>query len=528
MILQKLKEFLKIEKKFNFYGDSCQIFKLLWNVMPIDISLAIMEIKNIASIKKSLDKKKYSCREMVDFLLEKIKKEDGIIHSFLEVFEKDARMKAGQIDERIAAGETDKQIAKEKILPLLGIPMAIKDNLMYEGHRASCGSKILENFVAPYSAAAVKKLEEAGAIIIGRTNMDEFAMGSSTENSAYGPTKNPRDIKRVPGGSSGGSAAAVAAGFAVAALGSDTGGSIRQPAAFCGVVGLKPTYGAVSRYGLVAMASSLDQIGPITKTVDDTALIFKIIKGRDIKDATSLDNEIKPSVFEIKNLKIGLPKEYFQEGIDKEVKEKIEEAIKKLEAAGARIEEISLPNASLCLAVYYLLMPAEVSSNLARFDGIRYGLSERNSSKDLFEIYTKSRAIGFGTEVKRRIMLGAFALSSGYYDAYYKKSKEIQKVIRDDFLKAFEKVDLLLTPTAPTTAFKLGEKSADPLTMYLSDIFTVSVNLAGLPAISVPSGAAGKLPIGIQFIGPAFSEDLLFEAGRVIEKKEKDSSFRKK
>ncbi len=472
-----------------------------------------MPKNSITSIHNSLIKKQLSCQELVKSYLDKIKKDDKKIHAFLEVWGDEAKAKAKADDAKITK--------KEKIGLLEGIPIALKDNLLYKNHIASSGSKILENFVAPYSATVVKKLEDSGAIFIGRTNMDEFAMGSSTENSAFGPTKNPHDLSRVPGGSSGGSAAAVAGEMCAAALGSDTGGSIRQPAAFCGLVGLKPTYGAVSRYGLMAMSSSLDQIGPLTNSVEDAEIIFNAIKGRDIKDATSCvianPKEVKQSRPGSGKIKIGLPKEYFIAGLDPQIKKNILATVKKLEDDGAEIKEISLPHTDYDLAAYYLIMPAEVSSNLARFDGVKYGLSVRNKAKNLLEMYNQTRAQGFGAEAKRRIILGTFALSSGYYDAYYKKARQVQEIIRQDFVKAFKDVDYLITPITPTTAFKLGENTDDPLTMYLSDIFTVSVNLAGLPAISIPNGTIDGLPVGLQIIGKPFEENNLFELGKTIE-----------
>ena len=460
----------------------------------------------IAEIQKSFKNKELSCVELVKSCLKKIKKEDGEIHAFLEVFEDEALAEAKKVDEKISQ--------KKKLGVLEGVPVAIKDNLMYRGHRVSAGSRILENYVAPYSATAVEKLKSAGAIILGRTNMDEFAMGSSTENSAYGPTKNPRDTKRVPGGSSGGSAAAVAAGFVPVALGSDTGGSIRQPASFCGVAGLKPTYGAVSRYGLIAMSSSLDQIGPIANTAEDAQIVFDVIKGVDSKDATSVKEQRTKNKEQVKNLKVGIPKEYFIKGTDSVVKERVEEAIEKFKKMGAKIQEVSLPHTEYALAAYYLIMPAEVSSNLARFDGIRYGLSLNKDAKNLKEVYTKTRARGFGAEPKRRIILGTYALSAGYFDAYYKKARQAQEIIQQDFLNVFKKVDCLFTPTAPSQAFKLGEKTSDPLQMYLEDIFTVSVNLAGLPAISVPVQQKGELPVGLQIIGRPFEENLILDVAK--------------
>lgn len=468
-------------------------------------------MKSIVEIQKGLKKKDFSCQELVGSCLKKIKKDDGQIRAFLEVFDEEVLKQAKAVDEKIAK--------KKKLGELEGVPLAIKDNLLYAGHLTSSGSKILEPYVSAYTATAVDKLLKSGAIVLGRTNMDEFAMGSSTENSAYGPTKNPHDLKRVPGGSSGGSAAAVSVGFCPVALGSDTGGSIRQPAAFCGVTGLKPTYGAVSRYGLIAMASSLDQIGAFGATVADTRAVFDVIKGQDIKDSTSKNSNHKSQITKIKNLRIGIPAEYFADGLEPGVEKKIKEAISWYKKQGAKIIDVSLPNTEHALAAYYLIMPAEVSSNLARFDGMRYGLSLRRTAKKLREVYDQTRELGLGAEAKRRIILGTFALSAGYYDAYYKKAKQVQKLIRQDFLNAFKSVDCLLTPTTPTTAFKLGEKVDDPLTMYLSDIYTVSVNLAGLPAISIPAGNIDNLPVGLQIIGPHFSDNFILDIAEKYEQK---------
>jgi len=467
-----------------------------------------MNKTSIKQIHQDLLAKKISCEDLIKNYLNEIDKLDGQIKAFLEVFKDEALQEAKKVDLKIKNGEP--------LGTLEGIPVAIKDNLLYEGHLSSSGSKILENYVGSYTATAVKKLKEAGAIIIGRTNMDEFAMGSSTENSAYGVTRNPYDLKRVPGGSSGGSAAAVATNMSVLSLGSDTGGSIRQPAAFCGVVGLKPTYGAVSRFGLMAMSSSLDQIGPFANNVEDAQILFNVIKGKDKKDATSKDFQDKKNKT-IAGLKIGLPKEYFAKGLDKKIEKNILQTLDLLKKAGAEIKEVSLPNTEHALAAYYLIMPAEVSSNLARFDGIRFGLSLDKEVENLAEVYKKSRAQGFGAEAKRRIMLGTFALSSGYFDAYYKKARQVQELIRQDFDNVFKEVDYLITPTTPTTAFKIGEKSSDPLEMYLSDIYTVSVNLAGLPAISVPNGMVEKLPVGLQIIGQHFDEHNLFSVAQYIE-----------
>lgn len=397
-----------------------------------------------------------------------------------------------------------------------GIPIASKDNILIEGKTVSAGSKILEEYTATYTATAAKRLEDAGFAFLGRTNMDEFAMGSSTENSAFGPTKNPHDTERVPGGSSGGSAAAVAAGLAPAALGSDTGGSIRQPASFCGLVGLKPTYGAVSRNGLIAMGSSLDQIGPITKTVEDARILFDAMKGEDSLDSTTLPNSVweKKENEEVKVL--GAPMHLIeQDGIDEEVLENFRESIDALKSQGYTVKDIEMPNLKYALAVYYVIMPAEVSSNLARFDGVKYGFHV--DGDDLIDDYMKSRGEGFGKEVRRRIILGTYVLSAGYYDAYYNKAQAVRKQITAEFDAAFKKVDAIITPTTPTPAFKIGEKTSDPLQMYLSDIFTVPANIAGVPAISVPSGTVeregGELPLGLQITAPHTKEARLFDIG---------------
>lgn len=422
---------------------------------------------------------------------ENIKKSDDALHAFLDVY---------------YDGEGK------------GTPIAVKDNILIEGKRATAASKMLAEYVAPYDATVIKKLRGAGAIFVGKTNMDEFAMGSSTENSAFGPTRNPHDRGRVPGGSSGGSAAAVAAGMCAAALGSDTGGSIRQPAAFCGVVGLKPTYGAVSRNGLIAMASSLDQIGPITKTVEDAKIIFDIIKGTDPLDSTTVDAKafsIRSSGVRNNTLRVGVPEEYFGDGIDPEVKQAVERTLHCLDPKRYTLKPITLPHTKYALACYYIIMPAEVSANLARYDGIRYGYSAKEDT--LFDVYTKSRDRGFGNEVKRRIILGAYVLSAGYYDAYYIKAQRVRALIKQDFEDAFKEVDVIVSPTTPTPAFKIGEKTGDPLQMYLSDVFTVPANLAGIPAISVPCGKTKSgLPIGIQFMGKWFEEETLFEVGEAI------------
>ena len=404
--------------------------------------------------------------------------------------------------------------------PLSGIPMAIKDNMCTKGTLTTCSSKILGNYIPPYESTVTERLLRAGYVLTGKTNLDEFAMGSSTENSAFFTTKNPWDLTRIPGGSSGGSAAAVAAGECAGALGSDTGGSIRQPAALCGVVGLKPTYGRVSRYGLVAFASSLDQIGPITKTVRDSAILMNIIAGHDPLDSTSVDIPVpdftKALDRDIKGLKIGIPKEYFIEGMDKEVEEAVKGAVRHLESLGAIPLEVSLPHTGYAVATYYILATSEASSNLARYDGVKYG--SRTEGKDLMDMYMQTRAKGFGAEIKRRIMLGTYALSSGYYEAYYRKGQQVRTLIKQDFDNAFKKVDVIATPTSPTAAFKVGEKVQDPLQMYLSDIFTISINLAGLPGISIPCGfTSNELPIGLQLIGKPFDEETILAAANAYE-----------
>lgn len=421
--------------------------------------------------------------------LEEIKDKD--IHAFLEFFD-------------------DEQISGKG--PLSGKTIAIKDNLLYEGHRVSAGSKMLENFVAPYSSTAVKKLKAAGATIVGRTNMDEFAMGSSTENSAYGVTKNPHDLTRVSGGSSGGSAAAVAAGMCDMAIGSDTGGSIRQPAAFCGVVGLKPTYGRVSRYGLIAMASSLDQIGSFSKSVTDAEIIFNVLKGEDELDSTTITEKTYP-VSKKFSKTIGVPRQFVgAEGVEEVVKNNFQDAIEKFKSLGYKVVDVELPHIKYSLAVYYILMPAEVSSNLARFDGVKYGL--HIDGNDGIDDYFKTRGAGFGKEVRRRIILGTYVLSSGYYDEYYGSALKMKSLITRELREAFEKVDFILTPTTPSPAFKIGEKTSDPLSMYLADIFTVPANIAGLPSISIPSGFQDKLPLGIELTADLGREDNLFAAGK--------------
>jgi aspartyl-tRNA(Asn)/glutamyl-tRNA(Gln) amidotransferase subunit A len=458
-----------------------------------------------------LDRKEVSSVELTRAALARIDAHEPALHAFVTVDAEGALKAAQAADGRRAKGETG---------GLLGIPLAVKDNISTRGLRTTCSSKMLEPYIPPYDATVVASLRAAGAVVLGKTNLDEFAMGSSTENSAFGVTRNPWDRTRVPGGSSGGSAAAAAAGFGYGALGSDTGGSIRQPASLCGVVGLKPTYGRVSRYGLVAFASSLDQIGPLARRVEDAAAISQAVDGHDPMDSTSVDAPVpdyKAALARgVKGLRVGLPKEYFVDGMDPQVEAAVRAAVKSLESLGAAVRPVSLPNTEHCLSVYYLLATAEASSNLARFDGVRYGF--RAAAESLVPQYMRTRAQGFGPEVKRRIMLGTYALSSGYYDAYYKRAQQVRTLIAGDFAAAFKEVDLIATPTAPTPAFKIGEKADDPMTMYLSDIFTISVNLAGVPALSLPCGFdRSGLPIGLQLIGRAFEEGTLFAAAQAYE-----------
>ena len=440
---------------------------------------------------------------------------DAKVKAFLSTDAGDALAQARASDRRRETGKS--------LSPLDGIPIGIKDTLAVKGQPLRCASKMLENYVSPYDATCILKLREAGAVIWGRLNMDEFAMGSSTENSAYQTTANPWDLETIPGGSSGGSAAALAAGEAIATLGTDTGGSIRQPAALCGVVGMKPTYGLISRYGLVAFASSLDQVGPFARTVEDAALLLQVMLGKDPHDSTSIEQPYAPNyASDLKTKKgpwtLGVPREFFGEGIDPEVKANIEKAIDWYKSQGCEIIDISLPHSDLAVPVYYIVATAEASSNLARFDGVRYG-HRSEAAKDALTLFTKSRGEGFGDEVKRRIILGTYVLSSGYYDAYYLKAQKVRRLILGDFEAAFEQVDAILTPTSPTPAFKRGEKSNDPLAMYLSDVYTISVNLAGLPAISIPSGfTESGLPIGLQVIGKAFGESDMFAVANAFEK----------
>jgi len=464
----------------------------------------------IAEARAKLDANEISSVDLTQACLDEVRSLNGSLNAVLETFEEDALAAAKQSDARRGIDGTRNGV-------LDGIPVVVKDNILVQGKHSSAGSKILSTHIAASDATVTRKLKEQGAVILGRANMDEFAMGSSTERSAYGPTKHPRDVERVPGGSSGGSAVSVAANFCVAALGSDTGGSIRQPASFCGIVGLKPTYGRVSRSGLMAMASSFDQIGPMTKTVEDAALLLSAIQGQDTLDQTTSDHVAFKADWREKlgGLRVGLPRQAWGEGMSEGVRSSVLAAVEQLKSLGAEIVEVDLPYVDEALAVYYLLMPCEVSANLARFDGMRFGVRKENLP--LFETYAQSRAEGLGPEVRRRILLGTFALSRGYYDAYYVKAKKVQTLIRRAYDAAFREVDVLLTPTAPTTAWKIGEKIADPLAMYLEDIFTVGVNVAGLPAVSVPCGTSEGLPVGMHLTGKAFDEATLLAVARAYE-----------
>ena len=469
----------------------------------------------ISELTAKLAAREVSAREVTQSCLDQIARVDGKIHAFLSYDTADALAQADAADQLLA------QNARSTERPLLGIPVAIKDVLAVKNQPLNCASKILGGFISPYDATAIEKLKAAGAIVFGRLNMDEFAMGSSTENSAFGVTHNPWDPTRIPGGSSGGSAAAVAADECIASLGTDTGGSIRQPAALCGCVGLKPTYGRISRYGLVAFASSLDQIGPFTKDVRDSATLLGVLSGHDLRDSTSIPQPVpdytKALTGNIKGLKLGLPKEYMIGGLDAEVKAAVDAAVKKFQELGAEIVEISLPHTDYAAATYYIIAPAEASANLARFDGIRYG--SRVDGNDPAVLFSRTRGAGFGADVKRRIILGTYVLSSGYYDAYYLRAQKVRTLIRNDFLKAFETVDAIVTPTSPTAAFKIGEKSGDPLQMYLSDIFTISCNLAGICGISLPCGFTKnpKLPIGLQLLGKPFGEETMLRLAHAYE-----------
>jgi aspartyl-tRNA(Asn)/glutamyl-tRNA(Gln) amidotransferase subunit A len=462
-----------------------------------------MHEKTIAELRAGLRNKDYSSRELTQTFLDRIKTIDSSLNAFITVTEDHALKAADAADARLAKGDAG---------ALVGIPIAQKDIFCTTGVRSSCGSKMLDNFIAPYSATVVERLDAAGTVMLGKVNMDEFAMGSSNETSFYGPVKNPWDLGTVPGGSSGGSAAAVAARLAPGATGTDTGGSIRQPAAFCGITGLKPTYGLVSRWGMIAFASSLDQAGPMARTAEDCALLLEGMAGFDPRDSTSLDRPVE--VYSqgldqgLEGLRIGLPKEFFGEGLDPEIASLIHAAVAEYEKLGAKVVEISLPNMKLAGPAYYVVAPAECSSNLARLDGVRYGYRCENPT-DLKDLFMRSRGEGFGAEVKRRILIGTYALSAGYYDAYYLKAQKIRRLISEDFRKAFESVDVIMGPTSPSVAFRFGEKSQDPIAMYLSDIYTIAVNLAGLPGMSVPVGFSKTLPVGMQIIGNYFSEQKL-------------------
>ncbi len=469
--------------------------------MPVNIDTR----KDYTSFRSEIKSGRYKCKDLVQAYLEQIE-QNSHLNAFINVLAEQALDQAKQVDDKIAKGTAGS---------LAGCVLAVKDLIIMQGALTTCGSKILSNFMSPYDAFIIDKLRDQDAIFIGKTNMDEFAMGSSNENSYFAPTLNPNDTERVPGGSSGGSAVAVKADLCMAAVGSDTGGSIRQPASFCGVVGLKPTYGRVSRFGLVAFASSLDQIGPVTKSVPDSALLLNTLAGYDNRDSTCANRPVEDyTTFlgkDVKGLKIGLPKEYFAEALDPEVEQPIRKAIDVLKNAGADIVDVSLPHMDYAINAYYIIAPAEASANLARYDGARYGVRAENV-QDLEEMYVNSRTQGFGEEVKRRIMLGTYVLSSGYYEAYYLKAQKVRTLVKKDFDNVFEKVDVLCGPVAPTTAFKIGEKIDDPLTMYLTDIYTVSVNLAGLPGISVPCGTDSKgLPVGLQIIGKAFDEGKILQ-----------------
>ena len=470
----------------------------------------------VSEIAAAVKSKKVSAAEVMEAHLSRIAAKNENIHAFLGRDDDKARAQAKATDAQVARGEDPGKLA--------GVPIAIKDAIHVMGLPTTCGSKILKQFEPPYEATVIQRLRNEGAIVIAKANMDEFAMGSSNENSAFGPVRNPWDASRVPGGSSGGSAAAVSAGFSAMALGSDTGGSIRQPAALCGVVGLKPTYSRVSRYGLVAFASSLDQIGPLTRSSKDAALVLSVIAGQDVHDATSsprpVDDYVGGLDQKVSGLRVGVPRDFLKSGVEPGVMAEFEKTITALQKDGAQIVDVALPNAPHAIATYYLVATAEASSNLARFDGVRYGLradstAARGSLKDM---YGETRDAGFGPEVKRRIILGTFVLSSGYYDAYYLRAQKVRTLIRRDFETAFASCDVIATPTTPSPAFKLGEKTANPLEMYLADVFTVPANLAGVPGISVPCGFSNGLPVGLQFVAPAFAEGALLRAGRAVER----------
>ena len=457
----------------------------------------------VAQIQQQLIEKKFSSREITQHYLNRIDTLNSDYNCYITVDTNGALAAADQADQAIAAGSS---------APLLGVPIAHKDIFCTEGLTTTCGSKMLANFVSPYDATVVSKMKAAGAVMLGKTNMDEFAMGSSNETSFFGPVKNPWDVETVPGGSSGGSAAAVTAQLAPAATGTDTGGSIRQPAALCGITGIKPTYGRVSRYGMIAFASSLDQAGPMTKTAEDAAILLNSMSGLDHKDSTSLDTAVPDFTAtldeSLAGLKIGIPKEYFDQRLDTAMADAVQAGLAELEKLGAKLVDIELPNSALSVPAYYVIAPAEASSNLSRFDGVRYGY-RCDDPEDLEDLYTRTRSEGFGDEVKRRILVGTYALSAGYYDAYYRKAQQIRRLIKEDFVRAFEQVDIIAGPTAPSTAFKFGAKTADPVAMYLEDIYTIAVNLAGLPAMSLPAGQLDNMPIGMQLVGNYFAEQKL-------------------
>jgi len=470
--------------------------------------VAPLYYRTISELHEGLKKKEFTSVELTQAVIKRIGEIEGKIHSFITVTPDMALEQAGDADRRISSGD--------HFPSLCGIPMAIKDIFCTKGVRTTCASRILSNFVPPYDSTITRRLREAGAVFVGKTNMDEFAMGSSTETSFYGTTFNPWDTSRVPGGSSGGSAAAVASGECIASVGTDTGGSIRQPASLCGIVGLKPTYGRVSRYGMIAFASSLDQGGPMTKDVKDCAIVLQAIAGHDPADSTSVNRPVpdylKALEKGIGRMKFGIPKEYFMPGMDPEVEGAVRKAIGTLKAMGAELVEISLPHTEFAISTYYIIAPSEASSNLARYDGVKFGY-RTPKYQDLMDMYLKTRSEGFGNEVKRRIMLGTYALSSGYYEAYYRKAQQVRTLLRLDFIKAFDKCDIIVTPTTPTPAFKIGEKTSDPLQMYLSDIFTISCNLAGLPGVSLPCGLTKEgLPIGLQILGRPFDEETVLSS----------------
>ncbi|MCS5710707.1 Asp-tRNA(Asn)/Glu-tRNA(Gln) amidotransferase subunit GatA [Candidatus Berkiella aquae] len=466
---------------------------------------------SIAKLSEELSKKSFSSVELTQHFLKRIAEFDKTLNSFITVTEETALAQAKAADAARAAGNAGR---------LTGIPIAQKDIFCTQGIKTSCGSKMLDNFIAPYDATVVSKMSTSGLVMLGKTNMDEFAMGSSNENSFYGPVRNPWDLETVPGGSSGGSAAAVAARLTPGSTGTDTGGSIRQPAALCGISGLKPTYGRVSRYGMIAFASSLDQGGPFAQTAEDLALLLNSMAGFDERDSTCVNVPVPDYTAllneSLQGKKIGLPKEYFEQGLDKDVEARVQDAIKVFEKLGAKIVPVSLPTSPLAIAVYYVVASAECSSNLSRFDGVRYGYRCKNP-RDLEDLYKRSRGEAFGDEVKRRIMVGTYALSSGYYDAYYLKAQKVRKLISNDFKRAFAEADFLLGPTSPTPAFKIGEKMADPVSMYLSDIYTIATNLAGLPGLSIPCGFVNNLPVGIQLMGKQFDESTLLNAAHLYQ-----------